>query len=190
MRSADIRGEQLGRRTRVDHGFVGDTKTTLRGLLPKLKQAADDKHLKSALEHYRKAREALDELAIEGREGRGSHPQFVARELDELAEADAIFSCDVGTPTIWAARYRRADDSPGTPGDFNVGRWRSRHAHGRFAFASATGVACQSDRLQKRRARLCRTGNESSGDPRIRNGSAQSGFREDRGGGRAPRSDG
>src|SRR5882672_4342980 len=52
----DIRGEQLGRRTKVDHGLVGDTKTTLRALLPQLKQSADDKHLKSALEHYRKAR--------------------------------------------------------------------------------------------------------------------------------------
>ena len=32
----DIRGEQLGRRTKVDYGFVGDTKATLRALLPKL----------------------------------------------------------------------------------------------------------------------------------------------------------
>src|SRR6266851_3824027 len=66
----DIRGEQLGRRTKVDHGFVGDTTTTLRGLLPKLKQAGEDKHLKSALEHYRKARKTLDELATEGRAGK------------------------------------------------------------------------------------------------------------------------
>ena len=117
----DIRGEQLGRRTKVDYGFVGDTKTTLRGLLPKLKQAADDKHLKSALEHYRKAREALDELATEGRDGKGSHPQFVARELDELAEADAIFSCDVGTPTIWAARYLKMNGKRRLLGSFSHG---------------------------------------------------------------------
>jgi len=32
----DIRGEQLGGRTKVDYGFVGDTKTTIRALLPKL----------------------------------------------------------------------------------------------------------------------------------------------------------
>src|SRR4030095_10051622 len=31
----DARGEQLGRRTKVDLGLVGDTKTTLRALLPK-----------------------------------------------------------------------------------------------------------------------------------------------------------
>src|SRR5881409_1527690 len=40
----DLRGEQLGRRTKLDFGFVGDTKTTLRALLPKLKQNAEDKH--------------------------------------------------------------------------------------------------------------------------------------------------
>jgi pyruvate dehydrogenase (quinone) len=34
----DIRGEQLGRRTKVDYGFGGDTKTTLRALLPKLER--------------------------------------------------------------------------------------------------------------------------------------------------------
>jgi pyruvate dehydrogenase (quinone) len=32
----DVRGEQLGRRSKVDFGFVGDTKTTLRELLPRL----------------------------------------------------------------------------------------------------------------------------------------------------------
>ena len=33
------------------------------------------------------------------------HPQYVAKMLDELAAEDAVFTCDVGTPTIWAARY-------------------------------------------------------------------------------------
>jgi pyruvate dehydrogenase (quinone) len=117
----DIRGEQLGRRTKVDHGFVGDATTTLRGLLPKLKQAADGKHLQSALEHYRNARKTLDELATEGRERKGSHPQFVARQLDELADAEAIFSCDVGTPTIWAARYLKMNGKRRLLGSFSHG---------------------------------------------------------------------
>src|SRR5438128_3593264 len=75
----DLRGEQLGRRTKVDHGFVGDSKATLRALLPHLVQNAEDKHLKQSVEHYRKARKDLDELATEGREQKGSHQQFVAR---------------------------------------------------------------------------------------------------------------
>jgi pyruvate dehydrogenase (quinone) len=101
----DLRGEQLGRRTKVDHGFVGDTQATLQALLLKLEQNAGDKHLKASLEHYRKARKTLDELATEGHEKKASHPQYVTKVVDELANESAIFSCDVGTPTIWAARY-------------------------------------------------------------------------------------
>jgi len=101
----DLRGEQIGRRAKVDHAFVGDTQTTLQALLPKLEQNAHDKHLKASLEHYRKTRKTLAELATEGHEKNGSHPQYVTRVVDELANESAIFTCDVGTPTIWAARY-------------------------------------------------------------------------------------
>lgn len=101
----DLRGEQLGRRTKIDHGFVGDSRTTLGALLPHLTQKRDGAHLKASLEHYEKARKGLDDLAI-GEPGRKPiHPQYVARVLDGLAAEDAVFSCDVGTPTIWAARY-------------------------------------------------------------------------------------
>src|SRR3989475_3608139 len=88
----DIRGEQLARRTKVDCGLVGDTKTTLRALLPKLQQHGDDTHLKSARTHYLKARKSLDELAIDEPGREGSHPQYVARVIDELAAENAIFS--------------------------------------------------------------------------------------------------
>ena len=117
----DIRGSQLGRRTKVNHGLVGDTKTTLRALLPKLDQNNDDKYLKSSLELYQKARKGLDELAT-GEPGRKPiHPQYAARVLDELAATDAIFSCDVGTPTIWAARYLKMNGKRRLLGSFNHG---------------------------------------------------------------------
>jgi len=117
----DIRGEQLGRRTKVDHGFVGDAKTTLQSLLPKLDQKNDDKHLKTSLEHYRKARKDLDELATGEPGKKPIHPQYVVRVLDELAAKDAIFSCDVGTPTIWAARYLTMNGERRLLGSFNHG---------------------------------------------------------------------
>ncbi len=117
----DIRGEQLGRRTKVDYGFVGDTKATLRALLPRLGHKEDDKHLKAALEHYRKARQGLDELATDGSGKKPIHPQYVVRLLDELAAEDAIFSCDVGTPTIWAARYLTMNGKRRLLGSFNHG---------------------------------------------------------------------
>ena len=130
----DIRGEQLGRRTKLDYGLVGDTKVTLQALLPKLKQNADDKHLKVSLEHYRKARKTLDELATEGTQRRGSHPQFVAREINELAEDDAIFTCDVGTPTIWASRYLKMNGKRRLLGSF---------VHGSMANALPQAIGAQ-----------------------------------------------
>ena len=53
----------------------------------------------------REARKGLDELAV-GEPGRKPiHPQYLAKVIDEVAADDAIFTCDVGTPTVWAARY-------------------------------------------------------------------------------------
>ena len=117
----DVRGEQLGRRTKVDHGFIGDAKTTISALLPKLDQNEFDTHLKTSLEHYRKARKSLDELATDGQGRKPIHPQYLARVLDELATKDAIFSCDVGTPTIWAARYLTMNGKRRILGSFNHG---------------------------------------------------------------------
>ena len=117
----DIRGEQLGRRTKVDYGYVGDTKATLRALLPKLEQSRNDGHLKAALEHYKKARKGLDDLATDGSGRTRIHPQYVVRVLDELATDDAIFTCDVGTPTIWAARYLNMNGKRRLLGSFNHG---------------------------------------------------------------------
>ena len=117
----DIRGEQLGRRAKVDYGFVGDTKATLQALLPKLKQNKDGKFLKTAREHYESARKGLDELAIAGSGSGPVHPQYVVSVLDELATEDAIFTCDVGTPTIWAARYLTVNGKRRLLGSFNHG---------------------------------------------------------------------
>jgi pyruvate dehydrogenase (quinone) len=117
----DLRGEQLGRRTKVDYGFVGDTKTTLQALLPKLSQNDSDKHLKASREHYQKTRKDLDELATDGSGKKPIHPQYVVRVLDELAADDTIFSCDVGTPTVWAARYLPMNGKRRLLGSFNHG---------------------------------------------------------------------
>jgi len=117
----DVRGEQLGRRTKVDCGFIGDAKTTISELLPKLDQNKSETHLQTSLEHYRKARKGLDELATDGQGSKPIHPQYLARVLDKLATKDAIFSCDVGTPTIWAARYLTMNGRRRILGSFNHG---------------------------------------------------------------------
>ncbi|HXJ78158.1 MAG TPA: hypothetical protein VMS64_05695 [Candidatus Methylomirabilis sp.] len=65
----DVRGEQFGRRTKVDRGLVGDAKATLRALLPRLAPHEDERHLKTAREHYVRERKSLDELATLGSVG-------------------------------------------------------------------------------------------------------------------------
>ena len=116
----DVRGEQIGRRSKIDFGFVGDTKTTLRALLPKLVQNPYQDHLKQSVDHYRKARKGLDGLAT-GKPGKPIHPQFLARVLNEHAAEDAVFTCDVGTPTVWAARYLTMNGKRRLMGSFTHG---------------------------------------------------------------------
>jgi pyruvate dehydrogenase (quinone) len=117
----DRRGENLGRRTRLDLGIIGDVSATLNALLPLIDDKADDKHLQQFLAHYQDVRKGLDELAV-GHPGRKPmHPQYVAKVVDELAADDAIFSCDVGTPTVWAARYLTMNGKRRLLGSFNHG---------------------------------------------------------------------
>lgn len=103
----DIRPEQLGRRCKLDLGIVGDVGVTLKALLPRLAVRADRAHLDAALASYKESRAGLDHLAA-GKPGhKPIHPQYLARLLSEAASDDAVFTFDVGTPTIWAARYLR-----------------------------------------------------------------------------------
>jgi pyruvate dehydrogenase (quinone) len=117
----DNRGEQIGRRTRVDLGLIGNVKDTLTALAPLLENKTEKAHLDKSVEHYGKARRALDDRAV-GQPGHTPiHPQYVASLLDELAAPDAIFTCDVGTPTIWAARYLHMNGKRRLLGSFNHG---------------------------------------------------------------------
>ena len=117
----DNRPEQIGRRSRVDLGVTGNVKETLAALLPLLVDKSDTTHLERAQENYRDARKGLDDLAT-GTPGSGLiHPQFLAKELDLAAADDAIFTVDVGTPVIWAARYLHVNGKRRILGSFNHG---------------------------------------------------------------------
>ena len=117
----DCLGEQIGRRTQVDLGMVGNVKDTLEVLTPMLESKTDRAYLDTCLGHDKNARKTLDELAV-GEPGRTPiHPQYVARLIDELAAEDAVFSCDVGTPTVWAARYLHMNGKRRLLGSFTHG---------------------------------------------------------------------
>ncbi|PZU91003.1 MAG: ubiquinone-dependent pyruvate dehydrogenase [Chelatococcus sp.] len=101
----DIRPANLGRRCKLDLGLVGDVGATIDALLPRLSVKQDRLHLDDSLTRYKHSREGLDALA-RGTPGRKPiHPQFLARLVSERAADDTAFTFDVGTPTIWAARY-------------------------------------------------------------------------------------
>jgi thiamine pyrophosphate-dependent acetolactate synthase large subunit-like protein len=117
----DIRGEQIGRRAHVDLGLTGSVKDTIRALLPLLGEKEDSRHLDVCVRHYRGAREGLDELAT-GQPGTSPvHPQYVAKLVNDLAADDAVFTCDVGTPTIWASRYLHMNGQRRLLGSFTHG---------------------------------------------------------------------
>jgi pyruvate dehydrogenase (quinone) len=117
----DNRPEQIGRRTKVDMGLVGDVKATLQALTPQLTPKQNRNHLDQCLEHYQKARKGLDDLATGVPGKKPIHPQYVARVVDQLAAEDTVFTCDVGTPTIWAARYLTMNGKRRLLGSFSHG---------------------------------------------------------------------
>jgi pyruvate dehydrogenase (quinone) len=130
----DIRPEQLGRRAPINLGLVGDVGATLDALLPLLEEKQDRRRLDQAVEHYRDVRKGLDELAV-GRPGRKLiHPQQVAKALSDLANDDAVFTCDVGLPTVWAARYLAMNGKR---------RLISSFWHGSMANAMAQAIGAQ-----------------------------------------------
>ncbi|MFP5211017.1 MAG: ubiquinone-dependent pyruvate dehydrogenase [Acidobacteriota bacterium] len=117
----DLREEQLGRRSHVDLGVVGGVAETLRAVLPLVEQKQSRAHLDAALADYREARKGLDDLAKGTPGQRPIHPQYLAKVLNEVASDDAIFTVDVGTPVIWAARYLRMNGRRRLLSSFNHG---------------------------------------------------------------------
>jgi pyruvate dehydrogenase (quinone) len=117
----DIRAAALGNRCPLDIGLIGTVSDTMSALLPLIDEKTDAAHLDDALAHYRRARTDLDALAESGPNSKIIHPQYVSRIVSALADEDAIFSCDVGTPVAWAARYLRMNGLRRLVGSFNHG---------------------------------------------------------------------
>ena len=130
----DIRPEQLGRRAPISLGLVGEIGATLTAFLPLLEEKSDRRHLDRAVEHYKTVRRALDDLATGTPGKKLIHPQQVARALSDLASDDAVFTCDVGLPTVWAARYLAMNGKRRLIGSF----W-----HGSMANAMAQAIGAQ-----------------------------------------------
>jgi pyruvate dehydrogenase (quinone) len=117
----DVRGEQIGRRVPVEVALVGTVADTVDALLSRLAVKSGTEHLDQMTAHYARARARLDDLARDGRNHSPLHPQFVTAAIDRLAADDAIFTVDVGSPTIWAARYLHMNGKRRLLGSFTHG---------------------------------------------------------------------
>jgi pyruvate dehydrogenase (quinone) len=137
----DIRGEHIGRRVHVDIPLVGTVKDTIAALLPHLNNARDAAHLGRMTAHYHRTRQHLDDLELSRRDHGPIHPQATAAAIDRIAADDAVFLADVGTPTLWAARYLHMNGRRRLIGSFNHGTMAN-------ALPQAIGVQASHPRRQ------------------------------------------
>ncbi|KGT94156.1 pyruvate dehydrogenase [Erwinia typographi] len=144
----DINPGSIGAHSHVDMALIGDIKTTLTALLPQLDVKHDRDFLDKALEHYVDARKDLDDLA-KANDKQAIHPQYLAQQLSHHADDNAIFTCDVGTPTVWAARYLKMNGKRRLIGSFN---------HGSMANAMPQALGAQSLDKQRQVIAMCGDG--------------------------------
>ncbi|GAA4677956.1 ubiquinone-dependent pyruvate dehydrogenase [Gordonia humi] len=130
----DVRGRQIGRRTRVDLPLVGSARDTLPALTSLIHSGRDSKHLSKSVDHYHRTRAGLDDLVTASDPGDPVHPQYVTRLISDGADADAVFVPDVGSPVVWAARYLEMNGRRRLIGSFSHGSMAN-------ALPQAIGVA-------------------------------------------------
>ncbi|MFU0919433.1 ubiquinone-dependent pyruvate dehydrogenase [Kluyvera sichuanensis] len=143
----DINPASIGAHSKVDMALVGDVKATLAALLPLLEEKSDRSFLDKALEHYHSARKGLDDLAKPS--DKVIHPQYLAQQISRFASEDAIFTCDVGTPTVWAARYLQMNGKRRLLGSFN---------HGSMANAMPQALGAQATEPGRQVVAMCGDG--------------------------------
>ncbi len=145
----DVNSEALGVHAQIDAGLIGDIKNTVLSLLPHIEEHTDSSFLDKALEHYRDSRKGLDDLASGKSSSEIIHPQYLTRLLSEKASDDAVFTCDVGTPTVWAARYIAMNGKRRLLGSFN---------HGSMANAMPQAIGAQAIDPQRQVIAMCGDG--------------------------------
>lgn len=95
--------KRIGLRYPVEVGLVGDSRNTLRELIPLLKRHEDRKFLGAAQAGMKDWWELMEKRAT--RPDKPMKPQVVAWELGKRLRNDAIVSCDSGTIATWWARH-------------------------------------------------------------------------------------
>lgn len=95
---------QLGLRHPINLGLVGDVKTTLQTVLPKIQARSDSSFLDHYTALFAKIMEKFQSFATPD-DKHPIHPQQLVELIDKYADDDALITADVGTPMLWGARY-------------------------------------------------------------------------------------
>jgi len=98
----DIDPTRIGLRYPVEVGLAGESKQTLKYLIPLLSMKEDQSFLKKAQEGMKEWWSLMEERGT--RKDKPMKPQVVAWELSKLLKNDAIVSSDSGTIATWWAR--------------------------------------------------------------------------------------
>jgi pyruvate dehydrogenase (quinone) len=93
---------RIGLRFPVEVGLVGDSRHTLRALLPHVERKDDRSFLAKAQAGMKEWWALMEERGT--RQDKPMRPQVVAWELGKRLRDDAIVSCDSGTIATWWAR--------------------------------------------------------------------------------------
>ena len=100
----DHEATQLGLRHPINLGLVGDVKTTLQTVLPKIQARSDSSFLDHYTALFAKIMEKFQSFATPD-DKHPIHPQQLVELIDKYADDDALITADVGTPMLWGARY-------------------------------------------------------------------------------------
>jgi pyruvate dehydrogenase (quinone) len=104
----DIEPTHLGRRHPVAKGVVGDIKSSLEALLPRLTGHTDGSFRNEYVQRYAKHKESLEKNIVAGHDG--SIPgSWLAKVIGENAAKDTLFTADDGTAAAWAVRHVEAN---------------------------------------------------------------------------------
>jgi pyruvate dehydrogenase (quinone) len=102
----ELNPARISLRYPADVGLVGDSKETLKLLLPRLKKKKDRGFLKKAQEGMKDWWEYMERLGTV--DSKPLKPQVLTWELGKRLRNDAIVACDSGTAATWFARQIRA----------------------------------------------------------------------------------
>jgi pyruvate dehydrogenase (quinone) len=100
----DAEPTHIGRRHPVAIGAVGDIKTTLEALLPRLKQHEDSGFLSRHVKRHRTDVASAKAETVSG-SGAAVSGTYLTQIINQHAAEDALFAADDGTATVWMLRY-------------------------------------------------------------------------------------